>query len=91
MDIDFFWTPAGRAAADANGITFAQVVAVIAADTTVHVFTPDMTRVMLLGGQPARVIVVTLDRPYRTVAVYEITDVRRATVKEALAWEKRQK
>lgn len=90
MDIDFAWTPAGRAEAALHGIELAAVVAVVY-NPTVQVWVGEgERRLMLLGGNAGLVMVVTLDRPYRTIDYYEITGVRPATVGEYRAWEKRQ-
>lgn len=92
MDIDPFWTAAGKAAAARNVIAVSEAIDVIYASTSVQVIVGDTAAtVMWLGGFNGRVLVVTAERTFRETSRYGITDVRHATDGEARAWEKRQR
>jgi hypothetical protein len=91
MDIDLMWSAEGRAAAQGHRIAYAEVVDIVDARTTIQVRIGDgPAQILFLGERPGRVFVVTADRQARTVAAYDITDVRPATGGEVRAWEKRQ-
>jgi hypothetical protein len=85
--IDVFWTPGGLAAAARYGVSTLEAVEAVDSPRSVQVHVGE-DRIMFLGGIRSA-IVVTLDRQYRNVTRYGITDVRPATDGEARAWEKR--
>lgn len=91
MDIDITWAASGLADAARYGIGYHEVIDAVYADTSVGVHIGDgPARLIWLGGQIGRVLVITADREARTISAYRITEVRPATDGESRAWEKRQ-
>lgn len=88
IDFDPFWSPEGRAAAARHGVSLAEVVAVIEANTTIYLVMPDT--VWFVGTTASQLITVQCDRRHRTVTIYDITNVRPASDSEAEAWRSKQ-